>query len=167
MLYSLQKHGKKWCWSYRIWWRNIDKSKTLWKKIDIANIADRTHYYSSEFKCDAKWDAKYKTVVNINLRDFLLKNTLAIEITMSSVKTQTATFRYEFGVNQHDKVLRKQESIGLRLNKLFSNEEIIEEYSALHYRTGFAFKKNMLVDETDEKGHVDRDPNYEKKDEKI
>ena len=137
------------------------------KKIDIANIADRTHYYSSELKCDAKWDAKYKTVVNINLKDFLLKNTLAIEITMSSVKTQTAIFRYEFAVNQHDKVLHEQESIDLRLNKLFSNEEIIKEYSALHYRTGFAFKKNMLVVETDEKGHVDRDPNYEKKDEKI
>ena len=106
-------------------------------------------------------------MVNINLKDFLLKNTLAIEITMSSVKTQTAIFRHEFAVNQHDKVLHEQESIDLRLNKLFSNEEIIKEYSALHYRTGFAFKKNMLVVETDEKGHVDRDPNYEKKDEKI
>ena len=106
-------------------------------------------------------------MVNINLKDFLLKNTLAIEITMSSVKTQTAIFRHEFAVNQHDKVLHEQESIDLRLNKLFSNEEIIKEYSALHYGTGFAFKKNMLVVETDEKGHVDRDPNYEKKDEKI
>ena len=35
-------------------------------------------------------------------------NTLAVEITMSSVKIQAAIFRDGFGVNQHDKVLRKQ-----------------------------------------------------------
>ena len=36
-----------------------------------------------------------------------IKNTLAVEITMCSVKTQTAIFKGEFGVNQHDKVLRE------------------------------------------------------------
>ena len=58
---------------------------------------------------------------------------------MSSAKTQAAIFKSKFGVNQHDKVLRKQQSLGLRLKKLFLNEDIIEEYSALHYRTGFTF----------------------------
>ena len=48
----------------------MDKSKTLENKLDIANIADRTQYYSSEFN---KIDAKYKSVVNINLVEFLLK----------------------------------------------------------------------------------------------
>ena len=89
------------------------------------------------------------------------KNTLAVEITISSVKTQAVIFRDKFGVNQHDKVLRKQQSLGLRLKKLFPNEDIIEEYFALHYRTDFTFKKHMLVVEIDEKGHVDRDPDYE------
>ena len=91
-----------------------------------------------------------------------IKNTLAVEI-MSSVKTQAATFQSKLGVNQHDKVLRKQQPLGLRLKKLFSNEDIIEEYFALHYRTDFTFKKRMLVVEIDEKGHVDRDPGYERK----
>ena len=36
-----------------------------------------------------------------------IKNTLAVEITLCSVKTQAAIFKGEFGVNQHDKVLRK------------------------------------------------------------
>ena len=35
-----------------------------------------------------------------------IKNTLAVEITMRSVKTQAAIFKNKFGVNQHDKVLR-------------------------------------------------------------
>ena len=64
---------------------------------------------------------------------------------MSFVKTQTTVFRDKFWVNQHDKVLRKQLLLGLRLKNLFSNEEIKEECSALHYRTDFTFKKHMLV----------------------
>ena len=46
-----------------------------------------------------------------------IKNTLAIEITMSAVKTQAVIFRDKFRVNQRDKVLRKQQSLGLRLQK--------------------------------------------------
>ena len=55
-----------------------------------------------------------------------IQNTLAVEITMNSIKIQAVIFRDTFGVNQHDKVLRKQQSLGLRLKKLFSNEDIIE-----------------------------------------
>ena len=79
------------------------------------------------------------------------------------IKTRATIFKSKFGVNQHDKVLRKQQSLGLRLKKLFPNENIIEEYFALHYRTDFTFKKHMLVEEIDEKGHVDRNPDFEKK----
>ena len=98
----------------------MNKLKTLWKKLDIANIADGTQYYSSEFKkmrCEIQECGKYQ------LCRIFMKNTLALEITMSGVKTQTAIFREKFGVNQHDKVLRKQQSLGLRLNKLFQNED--------------------------------------------
>ena len=60
-------------------------------------------------------------------------------------------------------VLCKQQSFGLKLKKLFRNEDIIEEHSALHYRTDFTLKKHMLVVEIDEEGHADRDPDYERK----
>ena len=92
-----------------------------------------------------------------------IENTLAVEITMNAAKTHIANFKSKFGVNQHNKVLRKQQSLGLRLKKLFPNENIIEEYFALHYRTDFTFKKHMLVVQIDEKGNIDRDPGYEKK----
>ena len=91
-----------------------------------------------------------------------IENTIAVEITMCAVKTQAVIFRKKIGVNQHDKVLRKQQSLSIRLKKLFPNEEIIEEYFELHYKTDFTFKKHMLVVEIDEKGHVDRDLDYEK-----
>ena len=132
----------------------------LQEELGIANTADRTQYYSDEFKkmrCEIQECGKYQPC------RMFIENTLAVEITMSAVKTQAAIFKSKFGVNQHDKVLRKQQSLGLRLKKLFPNENIIEEYFALHCRTNFTFKKHMLVVEIDEKEHVDRDPDYEKK----
>ena len=81
---------------------------------------------------------------------------------MSSIKIQVVFFRNKFEVKQHDKVFCKQQSLGLRLKKLFPKKEIIEEYFVLHYRTDFIFKKHMLIVEIYEKGHVGRDPDYEK-----
>ena len=52
------------------------------------------------------------------------KNTLAVEITMSAVKTQAVIFRNKYRVKQHDKVLHKQQPLGLRLKKLFASEDI-------------------------------------------
>ena len=81
---------------------------------------------------------------------------------MLHTQTQTAIFRDGFEVNQHNKVLCKQQSLGLRLKKLFLSEDI-EEYFTLHYRTDFKFKNHMLMVKIDEKGHADKDPDYEKK----
>ena len=70
----------------------------LQEKLDIANIADRTQYYSSEFKkmgCEIQECGKYQP------RRIFIENTLAVEITMSSVKTQAAIFRDGFGVKQN------------------------------------------------------------------
>ena len=59
---------------------------------------------------------------------------------MSSIKTQAVIFRDKFGINQHNNLLHKQQSLGLRLKKLFSNEDIIEEYFALYYRNDLSLK---------------------------
>ena len=135
---------KKWCQSNKIW----TNQGQLEKKLGIRNISDKTQYYSSVFKkmrCEIQECGKYQPC------GMFIENTSAVEITMSSVKTQAAIFRAKFGVNQHDKVLRKQQSLNLRLKKLFPNEDIVEQYFALNYRTDFTFKKFMLVVEIDEK----------------
>ena len=114
LLYSLQKHGKNDVevveYVGEIW---INQNH-LEKKLDISNIADRPEYYSSELKkmrCRIQECGKYQPC------RIFIKNTLAVEITVSSVKTQAVIFRDKFVVNQHDKVLRKQQSLGLRLKK--------------------------------------------------
>ena len=48
-----------------------------------------------------------------------IENTLAAEFTISAVKTQAVIFRDKFGVKQHDKVLCKQQSLGLKLKRSF------------------------------------------------
>ena len=77
-----------------------------------------------------------------------IKNSAAVETNMSTVKTQAAIFKSKFWIRQHDKVLCKQQSLGLGLKKLFPNEDKIEKYSVLNYRTHFNFAKHMLVVET-------------------
>ena len=132
----------------------------LQEKLGLSNIYDKTQYYPDKCKkmrCEIQECGKYQPC------RMFIENALAIDITMNSVKTQAAIFKSKFGVKQHDKVLRKQQSLSLRLKKIFPNEDIIEEYSALNYRTNFTFKKHMLVVEIDEKEHADRDPDYEKK----
>ena len=86
----------------------------LQEKLDIANISDRIQYYSDEFKkmrCEIQDCRNYQPCI------IFTENNLAVEITMSSVKTQATIFRDKCGVKQHDKVLRKQQSLGLRLKK--------------------------------------------------
>ena len=160
LLYLLQTHGKNNIevikYGGKIW---INQGH-LQGKLGIANTVDRTQYYSDEFKkmrCEIQECGKYQPC------RMFIENFLAVEIKMSAIKTMSAIFKRKFGVNQHDKVLRKQQSLGSRMKKLFPNEDIIEGYFALHYRTDFTFKKHILVVEIDEKRHVDRDPDYEKK----
>ena len=100
----------------------------LQEELDIANISDRIHYYSDEFK---KMRCKIQECHKYQLCRMFIENTIAVEITMSAVKTQSVIFRAKFGVKKHDKVLLKQKSQGLRLKKLFPSEDIIEEYFAL------------------------------------
>ena len=130
------------------------------KKFCLSNIYDQTQYYPDE--CKSVVNSEKKCGKYQPCRMFS-ENTSAVDITISSVKTQATIFNSKIGVKQHDKVLCKQQSLDLRLKKLFRNEDIIEEYSALNYRTDFTFKKQLLIVEIDEKIHAERDPDYEKK----
>ena len=59
--------------------------------------------------------------------------------------------------------MTKQRSIGLRLRKLFSSKEIIEDFSALNYLNDFYFPKYKLAIEFDELGPEDKDQTKENK----
>ena len=75
----------------------------------LSNIYDKTHYYPDE--CKSVVNSVQKCCKYQPCRMFI-ENTSAVDITMSSVKTQAAIFNSKIGVKQHDKVLCKQESLG-------------------------------------------------------
>ena len=111
LLFSLQGHEVT-EYGGKIW---INQGH-LQEKVDIGNIDDKTQYYSDEFKkmrCEIQERGKYQPY------RMFIENTLAVEITVSAAIIQAVIFREKFGVNQHDKVFRKQQSLGLRLKKLF------------------------------------------------
>ena len=63
---------------------------------------------------------------------------------MGSRTTAAITFRAKLGINRHDPMLTKEQSIGLKIMKVFSEEEIIEQYFVLNERIDFYLGKPKL-----------------------
>ena len=68
-----------------------------------------------ETRCKIQEHENYQPEIPI-----FTENTLAVEITMSSVKTQEATFRDKFGVNQHNKCIMQTTIIWFKTEKIVS-----------------------------------------------
>ena len=71
---------------------------------------------------------------------------------MGSRTTAAITFRAKLGINRHDPMLTKEQSIGLKIMKVFSEEEIIEQYFVLNERIDFYLGKPKLATEVAELG---------------
>ena len=71
---------------------------------------------------------------------------------MGSRTTAAITFRAKLGINRHDPMLTKEQSIGLKIMKVFSEEEIIEQYFVLNERIDFYLGKPKLATEVAEFG---------------
>ena len=53
----------------------------------------------------------------------------------------------------------KEESVTIKIIKVFSNEKILLQHSVLNYQIDLYFSKPKLAIEVDEKGHTGRDEN--------
>ena len=51
----------------------------------------------------------------------------------------------------------KEESVRIKIIRVFSNEKILLQHSVLNYQIDLYFSKQKLAVEVDEKGHTDRD----------
>ena len=88
---------------------------------------------------------------------------LAIHLILDTKAVKAGEFKSKLGFNQLDRIMTMQQSVGLRLRKLFPNKEIIEYFSALNYQIDYYFPKCKLAIEVDEHGHKDRDQTKENK----
>ena len=71
-------------------------------------------------------------------------------------------FRCKLGFKLHDIIMCKEESVTIKIIKVFSNEKILLQHSVLNYQIDLYFSKPKLAIEVDEKGHTGRDENKKK-----
>ena len=131
------------------------------KALGCKNLAgNKTQYYSNEFK-KRRWEIQdYEDYQPC--RKFIAEE-LAIHLILDTITVKAGELKIKLAFNQLDSIMTKQQSIYLRLRKLFPNEEIIEDFSALNYLIDYYFPKCKLAIEVDELGHKDRDQTKENK----
>ena len=71
---------------------------------------------------------------------------------MDSRTTAAIMFRAKLGINRHDPMLTKEQSIGLEIMEVFSEEEIIEQYFVSNERIDFYLRRPKLATEVNELG---------------
>ena len=77
-------------------------------------------------------------------------------------------FRCKLGFKLYDIIMCKEESVTIKIIKVFSNEKILLQHSVLNYQIDLYFSEHKLAIEVDEKGHTDRDEKKEnEREEKI
>ena len=86
-----------------------------------------------------------------------LDEELVIKIFIDIRTTAVVKPKANFGINQHHPILTKEQSIGSKILKVFTDKEIIEQYFILNERIDFYLPKHKLAIEVDELGHLDRD----------
>ena len=135
--------------------------KKTWKILGCKNLtSNKTQYQSDEFKkrrCETQECEDYQPC-----RKFIAEE-LAIHLILDTKTVKAGQLKIKLGFNQLDPIMTKQRSIGLRLRKLFSSKEIIEDFSALNYLIDFYFPKYKLAIEFDELGPEDKDQTKENK----
>ena len=147
---AIRYNGKKWI-----------NEKDLEKALGCKNVAgDKTQYYSDEF---TKRRYEIQECEDFEPCRKSIAEELAIHLILDIKTVKAGGLKIKLGFNQLDLIMTKQQSIGLRLKKLFPNEEIIEDFSALKYLIDFYFPKYKLAIEVDKLGHRDRDQTKENK----
>ena len=86
-----------------------------------------------------------------------LDEELVMKILIDTRTTAVVEPKANFGVNQHHPILTKEQSIGSKILKVFTDKEIIEQYFILNERIDFYLPMHKLAIEVDELGHLDRD----------
>ena len=78
-------------------------------------------------------------------------------------KKKKDNFRCKLGFKLHDIIMCKEESVPIKIIKVFSNEKISLQYSVLNYQIDLYFSEHKLAIEVDKKGHTDRNEKKKKK----
>ena len=86
---------------------------------------------------------------------------------MGSRSPRAIEFRAKLGFSQYDITLKNESSVLKSIMETFEGEDMETQYNALGCRTDLYFHDYKLAIEIDEKGHQDRNQDYEAKREEL
>ena len=133
------------------------KLKNLEKALGYKNlVANKTKYYSHGSK---KGRCKIQDCEDFQPRRKLIAEELAVHLIIDIKTVKAGKLKIKLGVTQLDLVMTKQESVGLRIRKTFSNADITEDFyvKKFDYMIDFYFPQRKLTIEIDQLGRFDRD----------
>ena len=99
-----------------------------------SNIASRTQYYSSQYK---RKRYEIQDCEDYQPCRMFLKEELAVTTMIDTRTSKAVEFRAKFKINQHDPILTKEQSIGSKVIKAFSNEKTKEQFFVLNEKIDF------------------------------
>ena len=89
-------------------------------------------------------------------------------LTVMDCRTPTTIeFKSKLGFKQLDIIMRKEQSVLIRIMKIFGSEKISLQHSVLDYKIDLYFSEQRLAIEFDGKKHKDRDKHKEIERQKV
>ena len=90
-----------------------------------------------------------------------IREDLAIQLIIDTRTLPSIDFKNKLGFYCQDPILTQEQSILTKIKDSFSTEKIIFQHFVLGYKIDAYFLKHKLAIEVDERGHNDRDLEYE------
>ena len=87
---------------------------------------------------------------------------VVIPVIMGGESPEAIELRSKLGFTQYEITLKKESSVLESIIKTFEGEDIKTQYAVLNYRLDLYFHDYKLAVEIDERGHKDRNQDYEK-----
>ena len=131
--------------------------KNIENNLGHSSLSMLTLKYVDYFKkqrCESI-DSKYQPC-----RRFIRED-LAIQLIMDTRTISSIDFKNKLGINSQDPIMTQEQSILTKIKDSFSTKKIIFQHFVLGYRIDAYFLKHKLAIEVDERGHNDRDLEYE------
>ena len=99
-------------------------------------VSNKTQYYSDKFK---KGRHEIQDCEDFQPYRKFIAEELEIHLIIDIKTVKAAKLEIKLGFNQLDPIMKKQQSIGLKIRKTFPNEEIIEDFYVKNLITWLIF----------------------------
>ena len=138
--------------------KNVLNEKHIETQLEHSNLPAITN------KCDLMYKKCRSELQNCDknqpCRGFSEEG-FAIQIIINCRTTPAVNVKTRLGCNQHDPITTQEQSILSKIVTIFAAEKIILQHNVLGYKIDAYFPKYELAIEVDERGHNDRDIDYE------